>query len=137
MNITFRKIIGSVGAFKELQELKFPPSVTLNVYKLGKELDRELETYRDLSKKIYVEHEVPEKADKSYDLNALEPDKFELLAKDLDELLDSEVELKNYNIPLEVFERFNLTISTAMLISLDWLIKPEEDEIKLENGLPN
>lgn len=132
MKITFKQVLTSVVAFRELQELKFPPSVSLQVYKLGKELDREVEDYRELSKGVYKNNNVPETSE-GFDLKAIKPKEFEKISKELDELLEQEVEIKDYHIPVDTFERFNLPISTNLLIALDWLIKPdEEEEIKEE-----
>lgn len=138
MKIKFKQALMSVAGFKELQELKFPPSITLQVYKLGKELDRELETYRELSKSIYKNHNVPE-GDGGFDLSKVDSDTFFKISQDLDELLDQEVELKDYDIPFSMIEKYNNTCSTNMLIALDWLLNPEglkKEKAPEEKALP-
>lgn len=136
MKITFKQALSSVVAFRELQELKFPPSVALQVYKLGKELDRELEDYRELSKGIYKNNNVPETSE-GFDLKAIKPKQFDKVLKELDELLAQEVDLKDYHIPVETFERYDLPISTNLIIALEWLIQPEPEveEKTIEQGV--
>lgn len=127
MNIKYRQLLGSVPAFKELQGLKLPPRNSLDIYKLGKALDKEIEAYQDLSKELYKRHKVPQTQD-GFDLTKLKTEDFDALAKDLDELLDSEIDLKDVSIPVEVFEKYDIPITASMLIALDWLIKVEEDQ---------
>jgi hypothetical protein len=130
MKIQFDKVLMSMAAFKELQELKLPPSLSLQVYKLGKELDREMEAYRELTKQIYKNHGIPE-TPTGFDLKEVDKDTFKKISEELDELLEQEMEIKDYHIPFETFERFNLPISTNLLIALEWLVKPE-GEVKQE-----
>jgi hypothetical protein len=125
MKIQYKQILGSVGAYRELQNFKFPPKIALDIYKLGKELDRELEAYNELSRNIYKEHKVPE-VDGRYNFEKMKPEDFQVFTKELEELLDAEAEIKDYHIPMSVFEKFNLNISPNMISALEWLIKPEE-----------
>lgn len=127
MNITYKQILNSVAAFKELQNLRFPPKTALDVYKLGKELDRELETYNELSVKLYKEYKVPE-VDGKYKFDELNSSDFSKLTDDLEELLDANAEIKEYHIPMETFERFDLNISPNLVMALEWLIRPPMDE---------
>lgn len=130
MKITFRQLLDSVNSFKELQDIKFSPKVALTIYKTGKSLDKELQTYKDLATKIYEDHEVP-KTETGFDFGKLEKDKYSELTKDLDELLSSEIDIEDRNLYVEDLERFNIEISPRNLVNLDWFIK--EKEVEAEN----
>jgi hypothetical protein len=129
MKLTFKQVVESASAFKELQAAKLPPRTSVDIYKLGKALDKEMEAYQALTRKLYDEHKVP-KTNGQYDLTKVED--FDAVLKDLTELLETEVEIKEYSIPIELFERFDIPISTNLLISLNWLIKVEEETPKDE-----
>jgi hypothetical protein len=125
MKLKIKQILVSVEPFVELQELKFPPKISMDIYKLGKELDKELEAYREMMKKIYAEYKVPESSG-MYSVKGLDPHIIKSLEHDLNELVNVEVEIGNYSIPFEVFEQNNITISPRMLIVLEWLIKSDD-----------
>lgn len=125
MKVTYKQLLNSLPAFRELQEMKLPPRTSLDIYKLGKEVDRELETYQEMAKKVYLEHGAKEEGD---NISLKEVKDLDALAKDLKELQDSEADLKDTSIEVELFERFGLNVSTNMLIGLDWLINFEEEE---------
>jgi hypothetical protein len=125
MKVTYKKLLNSISAFRELQEMKLPPRTSLDIYKLGKEVDRELETYQEMAKKVYLEHGAKEDGES---LSLKEIKDLDALTEDLKELQAAEADLKEVSIPVELFERFNLNVSTNMLIGLDWLIKFEEEE---------
>lgn len=128
MKLKFKQIVSSVAPFRELSESKFPPRTSLDIYKLGKELDKELSAYQELSKKIYVLHKVPSDDVGNYDLKKLKQEDLEKFFKDLEELLELEVEIGDYSLDIATFERFNIAISPAMLTVLDWLIDVGEEE---------
>src|SRR5512141_735629 len=129
MKLTYRQLVSSIGAFNELQELRLTPKMALDIYKLGKELERELAAYRELSSKIYLQYgatTTPESG--GLDTSTIKSEDYPKLGEDMDELLDSECEIKDYAIPMESFEKFSLNISPRMIGSLEWLLFPEKEE---------
>jgi hypothetical protein len=122
MKLPYRRLLNSITAFRELQEIKFPPRTSLDIYKLGKSLDKELETYQAMQRELYKRYEVPEKG-QGYDLAALKEDEASKLIADIEELMDAEADVKEMEIPLEIFEQNGVPISTNLLVALDWLIK--------------
>lgn len=125
MKIKFKQIVSSVAPFRELSESKFPPKTSLDIYKVGKELDRELTAYQDLSRKVYLANKVPSDELGNYDLKQLQPKELEKFFKDLEELLNLEVEINDYKISMDTLERYNVSISPSTLAALDWLIDVE------------
>jgi Ser-tRNA(Ala) deacylase AlaX len=128
MNIKLKQIIGSLGAFGELQALKFPPKVSLDVYKLGQELDKELAAYKELSQKIYKEHNVPEENGR-FKIESLTPEQSNALIQELEELGEADIEIRDYHIPIETIEKIDSNlISPNFIGALSWLIQPDSQK---------
>lgn len=134
MKLTFKTILSSVKGLQELQELKFPPKISLDIYKMAKELDRELVAYRDLKDKIFKHYQIPEN-ENGYDLSKVPSDKIDKLLGELEHLGDAEVTINDYSVDINVFERFNLPITPAMLGQLEWFIKDSTEPVPEEKPL--
>lgn len=125
MKIKLKDVLEGLTAFRELQEVKFPPRTALNIYKLSKVLDTEFESYREVSKKMYENHSVPMKETGEYDLESLSPEVIDTLNTEAEELLTAEVEVNAPEITVSELERSGVTVSPNMVRGLHWLIKDD------------
>src|SRR5688500_8002559 len=126
MKLTLEQILNSVVPYRELQTLKLMPKTSLQVYKLGKEIDREWEAYRTVSRGIYEKYGVIE-SEVGYNLDGLSPENRAALIAELDELIKCEVEVKDLKIPLEVLENSSNLISPNTIGPLEWMFEFEEE----------
>jgi hypothetical protein len=130
MKLTLRQVLNSIPACNELHSIKLTPSVSMKVVKLGKELDNELDNYRTVSKGLYEHYKVP-LIDTGYDISALSESKIKKLQKDLEELLDAEVELRDVRIDISEIDKPHVEISANTLRALDWVFEKEEEESEI------
>ncbi len=126
MKLTLEQVLNSVAPYRELQTLKLPPRTALSVYKIGKEIDRELESYREVSNSLYKAYNATETPN-GYDMGSVKPEEQEKLIVELTELMKSEVEVKITKIPIEILESTGNNIAAATIGALEWVFEiPEE-----------
>lgn len=129
MKITFKQILESIAPYNELNGMKYTPVVSLKIYKLGKELDRELQTYRDLGRKIYLKYEVPE-TEAGFDPSNMKDEDRKAMEEEFNELLASEIDIADYKIPIESLDLPNNFVSPNTIGSLEWLFLVQEEKIQ-------
>jgi hypothetical protein len=122
MKLTFEQILNSVSSVRELREIRFPPTIALNIYELLQELEIKFKTYRDLSRDIYLNHEIPEDNGR-FNLSNVDPKKTSDVLNDLEELSKQEVEIKDVSISMEDLERAKALVSPDFFVGFNWLIK--------------
>ncbi len=109
MKLTYRRLIDSIQAFREINTFEFMPRTTVDLYHLGKGIDLKLKDFDEFREKIstkYKDNPVSEKATKEFEA-----------------LLDKEVEVDVKVIPFKTFIKSCPKPNTSMLIGLDWLIE--------------
>lgn len=134
MKITYKTVLSSLGALQEIQSLNLPPSYSLALYKNIKILRKELETYDEVRQKLDTEFQ-----EKNADYVPVEGEVnpyMEQYQKDVEELVNTEMEVAIKKIDGTIFERFNINHTTQMLAMLDgWLLDIPEDTEENENNV--
>ena len=104
MKISLQKLIDSVQAFRELQQVSLPATVSFRLSKLVKAADEHLEDFSNQRKALAEKESSPEEKN-----------------KELKELLDLEVDLPDTRLSISDFG--DAKITPAALSALEWLIK--------------
>ena len=135
MKITLRTILESITPYEELQSILFPPRASLNINKMARELQREYNDYREVARSIYIKYQTPED-EKGFDIRELDTEVQEAIQKEINELLESEVEIKNLKVPFKVLEENKIMMKPPTIGALEWLFEFEEENEEVMQGEP-
>ena len=127
------QLVGSVQALKELSSLKLPAMLAFKISKVMNEVDEHLKVFESTRTKKLEELGVKEmKKEKGEDNEkftgryTFKGNNAEKFQKEMEELLNQEVEIKIPEIKIENFKDSDskeLEISAQMLSTLGWLIQ--------------
>jgi len=118
MKIKVNKLLKMKPVIEKIIKLDIPVMAAWDLMKIVKDLDTELEIYSKARKKLFNKYgEVDEKTKNQ----KIKEDKVEDFKKDIEELLNKEIEIKTKKIKISSLG--NLKLSTADLLTIDILIE--------------
>ena len=103
-----------------LMEIKFPGQLTFKIARLAREIVKENQIFEEARFKI-AEKYGKRKEDGNLQINengevTIEPDKYEECNKELTDLFITEIELNVDKIPIDAFEKIELTPRESLII---------------------
>ena len=117
--------VGFEEAFKTIMGEKVDFKLAYRLTKILKKLEGELESFREAQKVILIKYGKKEKDGRM----RLQPDKLEDFNKDLNELLNSEVDVEFEPIPMEKIEAMG-AITPQVMLQLSEFVEEEKSKAK-------
>lgn len=115
VTLTIREVFNSSGAMKELMAVPMPAQTALNLSRLIKKLNTEIETGQEVMDKIRKKYMDPETG------KLRDPKTEDEFQKEVDELMASTIEIDHKPIAIGVLGTQNVKLSA--LVGLDWVFK--------------
>lgn len=136
MKINLNQLVGSLPAFQELQNVRFLPKTSLNIYKLAKSIQKELGEFDKKRNAIYSANGIPQ-VDGRFDPKDVAPEIIQKVDQEVNNLIADDIQLKpDFKIPFEELERAiqssGTNFSPLMIQNLEWLLDSGEEEDILE-----
>lgn len=113
MIIKLKEIVNSVSALQEVSKLSFPATQAFELAKMLETANEELSLYDKVRNAKILQY--------SSDQKKVDDDKIDDFFKDINELLEKEIELPDFRLEKSDFEEKDITAQQVML--LKWLIK--------------